>query len=394
MLSEKNYNILRLFRSKNVGVKTFFKLLNFFGDFETAIQNIDKFNNAYNKLKAPIVLATKEEIEREIVACSTIGAKIITYIDKEYPQLLREINDFPPILTTLGNLELLNKESIAIVGSRNASSNGCNFATKLAKELGEKGFVITSGFASGIDTAGHTGGLNTGTIAVLGGGIDNIYPRGNEYLYYEIKNKGLIISEFPFNSTPKAENFPSRNRIVSGLSRAVIIIEAGIRSGTIHTARQALEQNRELLVVPGNPYDERSDGCNKLIKEGATIITSCDDVLENLQNYQENINYQNSLSMKDNINTIFGLGKQNKINIQQDNFENEENIFEEKEIDFDGKTIKEKILLKLNHTPIEIELLSSDLNININILNVNLIDLELEGKTYIANGKVSISCQD
>lgn len=386
MLSEENYNILRLFRSKNVGVKTFFKLLNFFGDCETAIQNINKFNDKYNKLKAPIILATKEEIDKEIVACSTIGAKIITYMDKNYPQLLREISDFPPILTALGNMELLNKNSIAIVGSRGASSNGCNFAKKLAKELGEKNFVITSGFASGIDTAAHTGALNTGTIAVFGGGIDVIYPRGNESLYYEIKRKGLIITEFPFNSAPKAENFPSRNRIVSGLSKAVIIIEAGIRSGTIHTARQALEQNRELLVVPGNPYDERSEGCNKLIKEGATVITNCGDVLDNLQNFQENINYQNSLSMKDNINKIFGLNEESEINTQQNDVENEEN-------NSDDKTIKEKILLKLNHTPIEIELLSLDLNMDVNILNINLIDLELEGKIQITNGRVSVSCQ-
>lgn len=386
MLSEENYNILRLFRSKNVGVKTFLKLLNFFGNCETAIQNINVFNEKYLKSKNPIIIASKEEIDREIVACSTIGAKIITYINKEYPQLLREINDFPPVLTTLGNTGLLNKQSIAIVGSRGASSNGCNFAIKISKELGEKGFVITSGFASGIDTAGHTGALNTGTIAVLGGGIDNIYPRGNEHLYYEIKNKGLIISEFPFGSAPRAENFPSRNRIVSGLSRAVIIIEAGIRSGTIHTARQALEQNRELLVVPGNPYDERSQGCNKLIKEGATIITSCEDVLENLQNFQENIKYQNSLSLKDNIETIFHLN-----NIEENKTTKTENIiFEDNESESSKQTIKEQILSKLNSTPIEIELLSLDLNIDTNLLNITLIDLELEGKIHIINGKAFI----
>ncbi|HSQ97738.1 MAG TPA: DNA-processing protein DprA [Rickettsiales bacterium] len=385
MLSGRDYNILRLFRSKNVGSRTFFKLLNFFGDCEDAIENINVFNEKYLKSKNPIIIASKEEIDREIVACSTIGAKIITYMNKEYPQLLREISDFPPILTTLGNFELLNKPSIAIVGSRGASSNGCNFAIKISRELGEKGFVITSGFASGIDTAGHTGALSTGTIAVLGGGIDNIYPRGNEHLYYEIKNKGLIISEFPFGSVPRAENFPSRNRIVSGLSRAVIIIEAGIRSGTIHTARQALEQNRELLVVPGNPYDERSEGCNKLIKEGATVITCCDDVLENLKNFKENIVYQNSLSLKDNINTIFDLNKieTNNTRVEEIVFKNENNKLEE-------YTIKEKILSKLNNTPIEIELLSLDLNIDINILNINLIELELDGKIHIINGKVFI----
>lgn len=387
MLTDNDYNILRLYRSKNVGIKTFFKLISVFGDCKTAIENIDIFNEKYHKNKEKIIIATKEEIDNEINSCFTVGAKIITYLSKDYPKILKEIKDFPPVLTLIGNLDLFKKPSIAIVGSRNASSNGCNFAKRIARELGENGFVITSGFASGIDSASHLGALNTGTIAVFGGGIDKIYPRGNEYLYYEIKNKGLLISEFPFGSAPRSENFPSRNRIVSGLSKAVIIIEAGMRSGTIHTARQALEQNRELLVAPGNPYDERCEGCNKLIKEGATVITNYQDVIENINDFERNIDYQNSLSLKDNINTIFSLKDDKEYNLTDINdFKDKINDIEEYNETMD---IKDIILLKLNYTPIEIEKLSLDLNIDIKSLNIELIELELEDKIKIENGKVS-----
>ena len=373
MLSGEDYNILRLFRSKNVGSHTFFKLLNYFGDAETAINNIDEFNRK-GHLKNPIVIASKEIIEKEMVGCSTVGAKIITYKNPKYPKMLLEISDFPPVLTVLGNVDLLNKKSISIVGARNASSNGCNFAKKISKELSENGYVITSGFATGIDTFAHRGAVANGTIAVLGGGVDNIYPRGNEELYYEIKNKGLIISEVPFNSEPRAESFPARNRIVSGLSEGVVIIEAGARSGTIHTARQAIDQGRELFVVPGNPYDYRAEGSNKLLKEGATVITSAEDVLENLANFDLNTIRQNKDSM------LFDSAKTFVDEIVEEPLEIEEAKNDE------PADLAELILLKLNYTPIAVDLLCEDLGIDINILNVELIKLELDGKIVIVNG--------
>lgn len=379
MLSKSDYNILKLIRSKNVGASTFFKILNFFGNCENAIENIDEFNKKY-KNKKPIILASDEDIEKEIVGCSTIGAKIITYQNNIYPKLLKNIYTFPPVLTALGNIDLFNKKSISIVGSRNASSNGRAFAKKMAEELGETGYVITSGFASGIDTASHWGALNTGTIAVLGGGVDDIYPRGNEDLYYEIKNKGLIISENPFNSAPKAENFPSRNRIVSGLSEGVIIIEASARSGTLHTARQALEQGRELMVAPGNPYDYRCEGSNKLIKDGANPITNSEDVLYLLENF----------SLKDNSSSL-SLNDKQHFDDEDEYKIDLENKEENELLDDDEKlSIKEKIISRLNHTPINIEDFSIDLNIPIHILNSQLIELELDGKVVVENGCVSI----
>ena len=390
MLSQDDYNILRLFRSKNVGPLTFLKLFKYFGDCETAINNIQDFNRK-SRSKNPIVIASKEEIDKEIVGCSTIGAKIITYKNEEYPKLLKHIDTFPPILTILGNQELLNKRSISIVGSRTASSNGCNFARKLAKELGETGFVITSGFASGIDSSAHRGAIDTGTIAVLGGGVDDIYPRGNEELYYKIKNNGLIISEVPFNSAPRAENFPARNRIVSGLSEAVIVIEAGARSGTLHTARQALEQGRELLVAPGNPYDYRCEGSNKLIKDGANVITGFEDVLDIVQNFKiDNISMP-LFSLKDvemekveNDNLIF------ENNIEDNITEDERNAFKEELNEPEPISNKELVLSKLNHTPISLDLLSQDLGIQIKDINEIITELELEEKIIVENGMARI----
>lgn len=384
MLSQEDYNILRLFRSKNVGPLTFMKLLSFFGDCETALNNIQEYNRR-SRSKNPIVLATKEEVDSEIVGCSTIGARIITYKNKDYPALLRTIDTFPPVITILGNGELLNGRSVSIVGARNASSNGCNFARKIAKELGENGFVVTSGFASGIDTSAHRGAIETGTIAVLGGGVDDIYPRGNEELYYEIKNKGLIISEVPFNSAPRAENFPARNRIVSGLSEAVIVIEAGARSGTLHTARQAIEQGRELFVAPGNPYDSRCEGSNKLLKDGANVITNTEDIFDALERFRINKPDKNSFVLNDN-NSI-------KIENVEDDFEEETKCYESYESELSEpqiKTLEDLILSKLNHTPISPDILCEDLGIKINLLNSKLIELELEDKITIEHGMIRL----
>jgi len=392
MLSEDNYNILRLIRSKNVGPHTFFKVIKFFGGLKETIENIEKYN-IKTKYKNKIELAPKEQIEEEIVACSTVGAKIITYKNNNYPKILLSISDFPPVITAIGNIELFKKPSVSIVGSRNASSNGCNFARKIAKELGEKGYIITSGLATGIDTSSHKAALETGTIAVLGGGIDNIYPRGNEDLYYQIKNKGLLVSEVPFGSAPKAENFPARNRIISGLSKGVVIIEAGERSGTIHTARQAIEQNRELFVAPGNPYDYRCEGSNKLIKDGANVITCTEDISDILENFIVNENYDQKLILNDSFKNKFNTESNDLYEDFDNSIKNnkdEKTIFTEELIENNNLTIKEQIILKINHTPVSIDLLENDLNLSAEEINSNLIELELEDKIIIDHGDVRI----
>lgn len=387
IMNKEEYNILRLFRSQNVGPATFIRLLNMFGSVEDAIDNIDVYNT---RLKNKIKIASLEEIDKEIVACSSIGAKIITYKNKYYPEILKNIHDFPPVLTLLGDISLFSKRSVSIVGARNASSNGCNFAKQIAKDLGEAGFVIISGFASGIDTSVHISSLNTGTIAVLGGSIDNIYPKGNEELYYKIKNKGLIISELPYGTPPRSESFPARNRIISGLSEAVIVIEAGAKSGSLHTARQAIEQGRELFVAPGNPYDPRCEGSNKLLKDGANVITSVDDIIYHLQNNQiQSKNYSNiQINFKDSLDSDV-LNNKNNNYIENDLYDSVD-IQEEMELENKEKSIDEIILSKLNHTPILIDLLCKDLNIKIDILNAKLIELELDNKLIIENSYVRI----
>jgi len=207
------------------------------------------------------------------------------------------------------------------------------------------------------------------TIAVLGGGIDNIYPKENSDLYHSIKDGGLIVSEMPFGTEPRAENFPSRNRIVSGLSEAVVIIEASLKSGTLHTARQAIEQNRELFVAPGNPYDYRAEGSNKLLKDGAILITSVEDILDNLRQLDKT---QKPKQTELDLNTT---NKSDKIDKNTT----------------DCSNLGRLILSKLNTTPILINILCKDLSIDINTLNSELIKLELEGKITIKNNSVMIS---
>ncbi len=200
-----------------------------------------------------------------------------------YPPLLAHIDDPPPILIVKGHTSLLRKRAIALVGARNASINGQRFARQAASEIGAAGYLVTSGMARGIDTAAHQGAISRGTIAVLGGGVDVVYPRENEKLYAEIVEKGAVCSEVPLGTTPQARHFPRRNRIISGISRGVVVVEAGARSGSLITARMGLEQGREVFAVPGAPQDPRVKGTNMLIRDGAMLTESAEDVLITLK---------------------------------------------------------------------------------------------------------------
>ncbi len=200
-----------------------------------------------------------------------------------YPQRLAEIDDAPPLLAVRGNIAALTRPMIAIVGSRNASAAGLKFAERIAHELGEAGFVIASGLARGIDAAAHRASLATGTVAVLAGGHDHIYPEQHLDLLDAILPGGAAISEMPFGWEPRAQDFPRRNRLISGLSLGVVIVEAAKRSGSLITARLALEQGREVFAVPGSPIDPRAEGTNGLLKQGATLVTEAADVLAVLE---------------------------------------------------------------------------------------------------------------
>lgn len=275
---------LRLIRTENVGPVTFHQLLETYGSAEKALETLPELA-AKGGRKAPLNTPPEAPIKREIEALTKLGGRFITAADEDYPLALSALHDAPPVIATLGNIALLAEPSLAIIGARNASLNGKKFAEKLAAELGQNGYTVTSGLARGIDTAAHEGALPTGTIAVLAGGADVIYPEENKDLYAHIKETGLIVSEMPIGAKPMAQHFPRRNRIVSGLSKGVIVVEATLKSGSLITARMAGDQGRDVFAVPGHPADPRASGPNALIRDGAVLVRSANDILEHVQSF-------------------------------------------------------------------------------------------------------------
>jgi DNA processing protein len=273
---------LRLIRSENVGPMTFFRLVKFCGSVDKALEMAPGLSKRGGRAK-PIRITPKTEAEREYEALRAYGAEVILYGEERYPRLLQQIADAPPVITVRGHAHLLaNANMVGMVGARNASTNGCLFAKKLATDLGAAGQIIVSGLARGIDAAAHRGALATGTIAVIGGGINNVYPPENAMLFEEIAATGAIISELPFGAEPHARSFPGRNRIIAGMCRGVIIVEASLKSGSLITADYANDYGRDVFAIPGSPMDPRCHGTNKLLKEGATMVESARDVLSNL----------------------------------------------------------------------------------------------------------------
>ncbi len=271
---------LRLLRSRRVGVSTFYRLMQEHGSARIALDALPQI--ARNAGVAEYQICPKGVIEAELRAGRKTGARLILRTDDNYPALLALIEDAPPALWVKGDLSLLERPVLAVVGARNASSLGTRFARTLSRDLGAEGFAIASGLARGIDTSAHEAALDTGTIAVLAGGLDEIYPAENTALYHSIAEQGLLISEQPFGMKPFARHFPMRNRIVSGLSPATIVVEAAARSGSLLTAGNALDQGREVMAVPGHPFDARSAGCNILLRDGATLIRCARDVIDAL----------------------------------------------------------------------------------------------------------------
>jgi len=268
---------LRLIRSENVGPKTFYALLTRFGSPAKALAALPDLAAKGGKRSIKICSEKAAKIELEQIA--EHGASLITRADPDYPSLLTQIDDAPPVLTVIGRKDLLAKPMLAIVGARNASMNGRTLANQIATEVGQAGFVIASGLARGIDRAAHVGGLKTGTIGVVAGGIDKIYPKENTDLYEKMAVEGLIISETRFGEAPIARHFPKRNRIVAGLSLGILVVEAAQRSGSLITARMAAEQNRDVFAIPGSPLDERARGSNSLIRQGAHLVESAADIV-------------------------------------------------------------------------------------------------------------------
>jgi DNA processing protein len=232
---------------------------------------------------APPRLFSCSEAEREIARSEKAGARFLALGQGLYPRLLAELEDAPPLLTAKGNLNLLDRPAVAIVGARNASAAACRFARGLAHDLGQNDLVVVSGLARGIDSAAHDGSLASGTVGVVAGGIDVFYPPENEERQKALYEKGLVLAEMPPGTEPRARHFPYRNRIIAGISAGTVVIEAAPRSGSLITARLAGEAGREVMAVPGSPLDPRAQGCNQLIRDGATLIQNADDVVEALR---------------------------------------------------------------------------------------------------------------
>ncbi len=276
------FDWLRLVRSENVGPRTFRALFDRYGGARAALEALPELARR-GGARRPIALATREEVERELAVARRLGVRFLAIGEPDYPPLLGEIDSAPPLIACRGRVEALQQPATAIVGSRNASAAGLTFADRLARGLGGAGYVVVSGLARGIDQRAHAASLETGAVGVLAGGHAKPYPSEAIPLIERIVELGAVVSEMPIGQEPRGRDFPRRNRIVSGLSLATIVVEAARGSGSLITARFALEQNRQVFAVPGSPLDPRAEGTNDLLKQGATICTGVEDVTAALE---------------------------------------------------------------------------------------------------------------
>jgi DNA processing protein len=365
MITAEKLNWLRLARSENVGKSTFFRLIKIFGAAETALEKIADLSQQVGRR---ITICSSAEVEKELLATQKFGAEILLFSEEKYPRLLREIPDPAPVLTVKGETEFFNRDTIAVVGPRNPSFGAISFAKKIAAQLGENSIITVSGMARGIDSAAHIASLASGTIAVIAGGIDHIYPKENDELYAAIAKQGLLVSETPFGAPPKGGNFVQRNRIISGLSLAVIVVEAGLKSGSLITARYAAEQGREVFAVPGSPFDPRCHGTNRLIKDGANMLESIDDVLNEFAGIKARFSEVGILREPESEEFVMPITKMPS--------------------DDDLKNIREEIFSKLSFIPIAIEEIIAELQAPARLVNIALVQLELADKIEISFGKV------
>ena len=345
---------LRLIRSENVGPITFFRLLAHFGTATDALLALPDMARRGGRRK-PIKICPPEAAEAEMEILDTLGVQLIAACEPAYPRLLAEIDDPPPLIAVRGHADLLNQPSVAIVGARNASLNGRRFARDIAQELGGQGLVIVSGMARGIDAYAHDGALDTGTIGVIAGGIDHIYPKENTSLYADMYERGALVSEMPPGTVPQAQHFPRRNRMISGISQGVVVIEAGRRLGSLITARMALEQGRDVYAVPGSPQDPRNRGSNDLLRQGAILTEKAEDVITELapRDYPP-------LRETQPIET--------------------NDIFDEPVTPESSETIRDRILECLGPSPVKVDEIIRSCHLSAPVVSAALLELELAGR--------------
>ncbi|MCQ2965547.1 MAG: DNA-processing protein DprA [Alphaproteobacteria bacterium] len=352
---------LQLYRTDQIGPAAYHDLIQTYGSAVEALKNLPDIAKKSGR-KRPIKIKSISEIEQEITRLEKANGHFIFETDEIYPDLLKSISDAPPVLSALGDINLLQSKKIAVVGTRNCSYNGQIFASNISAQLVENDYTVVSGMARGIDCAAHTGALknasqNVSTIAVLGTGINVPYPEENRKLYDALREKGLILSEFAIDTAPQPGNFPARNRIVSGLSLGVVVVESAIKSGAMLTANNALDQGREIFAVPGFPLDSHSSGVNYLIKNGAFLTENVNDILENIPN---SLNFFPSPPKK----------TKKKIKI-------------EPEFSFDipkENGEKSKILNMLSSTPVELDNIIRNTGLAPDVISGILVELELDNQ--------------
>jgi DNA processing protein len=350
---------LQLARSQGLGVVTIRDLVARYGSAVAALEALPDLA-ARGGRSRPLRLASRREVEDELAALDRLGARLIARPEPDYPEALAAIEDAPPVIAIRGREELLAAPKIALVGARNASANGRQIARTMAQGLAAAGFAVVSGMARGIDTAAHLGALEDktgdgGTIAVVAGGIDVLYPPENGALFERLGSEGLILAEAGPGTEPLARHFPRRNRIVSGLSRAVVVIEAAVKSGSLITARYALDQGRDVMAVPGSPLDPRCRGANRLIREGARLVEDFEQVIESLDGFAGS-----HLKFHENLN----------ISDQSSDF-NELNISEK---------LRDQVLSLLGPSPVTVDELVRQCHCSAPVMGMVLLELDLAGR--------------
>lgn len=351
---------LQLSRSENIGPLTFHRLLKKYTTPREALLALPELASR-GGLKRPLQIISRLAVEKELAATREYGAEIITVEDPMYPPLLRHIESAPPVITVKGRLNLLQEPIFAIVGARNASAMGKKMAHQLAHGLGQREWIIASGLARGIDTAAHQGSLQKGTIAVLPGGLDLVYPLENQALYDHIGEEGVLVAESPFGVQPQATLFPRRNRIISGISRSVLVVEAALKSGSLITARYGLEQGRDVFAIPGHPLDPRARGCNQLIKNGAILVETIEDI-------EQEISPSQSFHLKEEQETSLRI-------IESSGLESARSLIKE----------------NLSYVPISVDELIRECQLQATDVWVVLLEMEIAGcLERLPGGKVSL----
>lgn len=361
VLLSEHFSILRLIRTPHIGPQTFWKLI---GQFHSATSIIEHWPEIQAKIRRKIELASEKIITIEIEKTLKQQAQFLFYSDPSYSFSLQNTFDRPPVVSFKGDVTLLHQKKVAIVGARNASSHGGRLAYLMAKELGSCEWKVVSGLARGIDSSAHQGSLESGTIAVLGNGIQTVYPEENKRLYDEIAEKGLLLSEFSCDADPHVGHFPKRNRLIAALSDGIVVVEAAYQSGSLLTAQYGLEMGKEIFAVPGSPMDPRCRGSNRLIKNGATLTESAQDILEVLDKGQWLVRYKEKIEKK-------------------------------KEPLLGAKKDEHSVLSYLSTVPLAVDELAELAHLRIDQLSSLLTDLELQGQiTKHPGNKVSRVLQD